>query len=61
MLAACITRFGSKYSLLGPKWYLIVFIIADAVSLILQAVGGGGAAKNAKMRQKTTTNTHISG
>lgn len=60
LLGACIRHLGAEYSLLGPKWYLIVFIIADIVSLVLQAVGGGGAAVQAQNFEDTKSNTRIS-
>lgn len=56
----CIKHLGSQYSLLGAKWYLIIFVIADIISLVLQAVGGGGAAVQAQRYEDTTSNTHIS-
>lgn len=40
--------------------YLVIFIIADIISLVLQAVGGGGAAVQAQNFEDTTSNTHIS-
>lgn len=56
----CIKALGKEYSLMGPNLYLIVFVIADIVSLVLQAIGGGGAAINAKNYEDTKSNTHIS-
>ncbi|KAJ4162165.1 hypothetical protein NW765_010260 [Fusarium oxysporum] len=41
MLKHIVALFGAKWSVLKPKWYTIIFITADVVSLVLQAVGGG--------------------
>lgn len=60
MLGACIARMGPQYAVLGAKWYLVVFIIADIVSLVLQAIGGGGASMAAQNGTDTTNSTHIS-
>lgn len=60
LLGMCIRHLGPQYSLLGPKWYIIVFVIADIVSLVLQAIGGGGAAVQAQNYEDTDKNTRIS-
>ncbi|RSH94242.1 hypothetical protein EHS25_004045 [Saitozyma podzolica] len=60
ILGYCITRLGSAYSLLKPKWYLITFVSADIISLVLQAIGGGRAAVAAKLGTNTHTATQIS-
>ncbi|KAJ3510368.1 hypothetical protein NLJ89_g4712 [Agrocybe chaxingu] len=39
-----IERLGASYSRLSPKWYTILFITCDVVSLVIQGVGGGIAA-----------------
>ncbi|KAF9035021.1 hypothetical protein BDZ89DRAFT_1062273 [Hymenopellis radicata] len=39
-----INRLGSGYSRLTPKRYIILFFSCDALSLVVQAVGGGSAA-----------------
>ncbi|BEJ16825.1 hypothetical protein CspHIS471_0602260 [Cutaneotrichosporon sp. HIS471] len=59
LLGHCIKVLGREYSLIGPNWYLIIFIIADIISLVLQAVGGGGAAVQAQKFEDTTSNTRI--
>ncbi|GFZ42983.1 hypothetical protein JCM24511_00701 [Saitozyma sp. JCM 24511] len=59
ILGYCITRLGSAYSLLKPKWYLITFVSADIISLVLQAIGGGRAAVAAKLGTNTHTATQI--
>ncbi|CAK9779551.1 RTA1-domain-containing protein [Cutaneotrichosporon oleaginosum] len=59
ILGFCIKVLGPQYSLIGPNWYLIIFIIADIISLVLQAVGGGGAAVQAQRFEDTTSNTRI--
>lgn len=60
LLGLSIKHIGHQYSLIGPNLYLVIFVIADIVSLVLQAIGGGGAAMDAKEYRDTTTNTHIS-
>jgi hypothetical protein len=50
---------GREYSFLAPKWYTVIFVIADIISLVVQAVGGGQAAVAAKTQSDTTTGTHI--
>ncbi|KZO95044.1 RTA1-domain-containing protein [Calocera viscosa TUFC12733] len=44
ILGIIISRLGPQYSRLSPKWYSIVFIVADLGALIIQAVGGATAA-----------------
>ncbi|KAF4562635.1 hypothetical protein EYR40_009863 [Pleurotus pulmonarius] len=44
ILGRIITRLGPVYSRLSPKWYTIVFLCCDIVSLVIQGVGGGMAA-----------------
>jgi len=48
MLGVIISRLGSQYSRLSPKIYSIVFITADVVALVVQAVGGGMASEAAQ-------------
>ncbi|CAF1044396.1 unnamed protein product [Adineta ricciae] len=50
---------GRQYSLLPPLWYTIIFVIADVISLIVQAVGGGQAADAARTNADTTNGTNI--
>ncbi|KZO95040.1 RTA1-domain-containing protein [Calocera viscosa TUFC12733] len=44
ILGIIISRLGTKYSRLSPRLYSIVFITADVVALVVQAVGGGMAS-----------------
>ncbi|KAG6829098.1 hypothetical protein H0H92_005711 [Tricholoma furcatifolium] len=39
-----IERLGTSYSRLPPKWYSIIFITADVISLVMQGTGGGLAS-----------------
>jgi len=48
ILGELIRRLGSKYSRLSPKWYSILFVSADIISLVVQAVGGAKASTAAK-------------
>jgi hypothetical protein len=50
---------GRQYSILAPKWYTIIFVICDLISLIVQAVGGAQAAIAAKAKTYTSNGTHI--
>ncbi len=50
---------GRQYSTLAPKWYTIIFVICDLISLIVQAVGGGQAAIAAETNSDTSGGTHI--
>lgn len=47
ILGIAIRKLGPQYSLLRPSWYLIVFLTADIISCILQAIGGGKASASA--------------
>ncbi|GHJ90097.1 hypothetical protein NliqN6_6499 [Naganishia liquefaciens] len=58
-LGLCIKHLGEEYSLLKSKWYMILFVIADVVSLVIQAVGGGRAAVQSQNYEDTTTSTNI--
>lgn len=44
VLKHIVMEFGEQWSRLKPKWYTWIFITADIVSLVLQAIGGGTAA-----------------
>lgn len=44
MLRHIVEIFGTRWSILRPKQYSIIFITADLISLILQGAGGGLAA-----------------
>jgi hypothetical protein len=49
---------GRKYSILAPKWYAIIFVICDLISLILQGIGGRQAAVAVRTNRDTTDGTH---
>ena len=51
---------GPAYSLLRPKAYIAIFVTADAVCLVLQAIGGGLAAVRAKSGNNVQMPTRIS-
>ncbi|KAK8846512.1 hypothetical protein IAR55_005598 [Kwoniella newhampshirensis] len=59
VLGMAISRLGPQYSLIRPNWYFIVFITADLISLILQAIGGGQAASSAADGAPTQSATNI--
>ncbi|KAF4451290.1 hypothetical protein F53441_5711 [Fusarium austroafricanum] len=55
MLKHIVALFGAQWSVLKPKWYTIIFITADVVSLVLQAAGGGITA-TADLKDRDTIN-----
>ncbi|WWD16916.1 hypothetical protein CI109_101348 [Kwoniella shandongensis] len=59
VLGYCITRLGPAYSLLSPRMYLAVFVTADIISLVVQAIGGGKAAVAAQQGTPTGPATKI--
>ena len=59
MLGMAISRLGQQYSLLRPMYFFIIFISADVLSLVLQAVGGGQASSQAADGSPTASATHI--
>ncbi|OCF78259.1 hypothetical protein I204_00196 [Kwoniella mangroviensis CBS 8886] len=59
ILGYCITQLGHAYSLLRPRMYLAVFVTADVISLVVQAIGGGQAAVAAQNGTDTDKATKI--
>ncbi|WVW79820.1 hypothetical protein I302_101790 [Kwoniella bestiolae CBS 10118] len=59
ILGYCITQLGHAYSLLRPRMYLAVFVTADVISLVIQAIGGGKAAVAAQEGTDTHAATKI--
>lgn len=59
VLGSAIHKLGAQYSVLPANWYFIVFITADIISLVLQAIGGGQAAASASDHAPTQTATNI--
>ncbi|WVR04184.1 hypothetical protein IAU60_001184 [Kwoniella sp. DSM 27419] len=59
VLGMAIKRLGPQYSLLRPNLYFAIFITADIISLILQAVGGGKASASAGEGAPTQSATNI--
>ncbi|EEU38089.1 uncharacterized protein NECHADRAFT_105196 [Fusarium vanettenii 77-13-4] len=60
ILGTLINRLGRSSSLLGPKMYAIVFLTADIVALVIQAIGGALASTEAdKINGDTETGTNI--
>ncbi|KAJ6486972.1 RTA1-like protein [Mycena sanguinolenta] len=49
ILGRIINRLGPAYSRLSPKLYTTLFLCCDVVSLVVQAIGGGMAAKAVNM------------
>ncbi|KAJ7491441.1 RTA1 like protein-domain-containing protein [Mycena galericulata] len=46
MISRVIQRLGTSYSVLSPKWYMILFLPCDIIALVVQGVGGGLASSN---------------
>ncbi|KAH8823749.1 RTA1-domain-containing protein [Flagelloscypha sp. PMI_526] len=44
VLGEIIGRLGREYARLTPRLYFIIFVTADVVALVVQAIGGGTAA-----------------
>jgi len=44
-----------KKSLISAKWFKITFVVADVVSLVIQAIGGGSAGSAGDDYQKLRT------
>jgi hypothetical protein len=59
ILGAIIRRLGYRYSWLTPRWYLIVFISLDLISLVVQAIGGAKASTAAENNQNADPGGHI--
>lgn len=59
VLGTAINQLGERFSVLPSKLYFIIFILADIISLVLQAVGGGQAAASARTSRPTQRATDI--
>ncbi|KAF4449687.1 RTA-like protein [Fusarium austroafricanum] len=57
-LGRVVKAYGRQFSLMSPRTYAVIFICSDAVSLILQAMGGGLAATGKKPK-KVDMGVHI--
>ncbi|KAJ9102685.1 hypothetical protein QFC20_004957 [Naganishia adeliensis] len=53
-----VRHLGEEYSLLKGKWYMILFVIADAIGAVIQVAGGVIAANRFQDRKDTTTATN---
>lgn len=56
-----INTLGQQYSFFRPKWYIVIFVTCDFISLVLQAIGGGWAASVDPPTPKTPTNIMVGG
>ncbi|KAK4501900.1 hypothetical protein PRZ48_007709 [Zasmidium cellare] len=56
-----IMALGPGYSRLQPKWYTWIFISCDALSIVIQAVGGGIAASSDGSAADTGANIMVAG
>ncbi|KAF7362846.1 hypothetical protein MVEN_00634400 [Mycena venus] len=59
MLGAIILRLGPIYSRLGPKSYTTIFLICDILSLFVQGIGAGIAAKEVINLESPKKGGHI--
>ncbi|WVQ74899.1 hypothetical protein IAR50_004507 [Cryptococcus sp. DSM 104548] len=61
ILGVAIQALGPQYSLLSPRWYVIIFVSCDFISLVLQAIGGGWAATADSPVPHTPTDIMVGG
>ncbi|ADV23363.1 hypothetical protein I305_05590 [Cryptococcus gattii E566] len=61
ILGMGINTLGQQYSFFRPKWYIVIFVTCDFISLVLQAIGGGWAASVDPPTPKTPTNIMVGG
>jgi len=59
ILGRIITILGHRYSRLKPKAYIITFLTADIVALVVQAVGGAKASLAFQSGKDATPGSHI--
>ncbi|KAF8212653.1 RTA1 like protein-domain-containing protein [Mycena galopus ATCC 62051] len=59
LLGAVILRLGPMYSRLGPKSYTTIFLICDILSLFVQGIGAGIAAKEVIQLKSPKLGGHI--
>jgi len=59
LLGGAIVHLGQQFSILRPVYYLGVFLCADCIACILQAIGGGEAAGSAATGTPTNSSTKI--
>ena len=59
LLGVAIRKLGPQYSVLRPRYYLILFLTIDVLSLVLQAIGGGKASSSAATGVPTQSATNI--
>jgi hypothetical protein len=59
VIAQLTLIYGTKFSLLRPMQYSLIFIICDIISIALQAAGGGVAAGALSDYESTDDGSHI--
>lgn len=59
LLAQLLVVYGSQYSILRPLWFSYIFILCDAISLAIQAGGGGLTAIKLQNLEPLGTGTNI--
>jgi RTA1 like protein len=50
---------GRENSPLRPAWYIMIFSSFDIIALVIQAIGGSGAAQAEQQGTSTIASTHI--
>ncbi|KZT70110.1 RTA1-domain-containing protein [Daedalea quercina L-15889] len=59
ILGHIIRRLGQQYSRLSARWYTIIFVVCDIISLVVQALGGAAAAAAANNHKSPTSGSDI--
>jgi len=59
ILGMVVNQIGTHYSRISPKAYSIVFVSADVVSLVIQAIGGGAASAAAHNHKSADKGGHV--
>ncbi|ODV77638.1 RTA1-domain-containing protein, partial [Suhomyces tanzawaensis NRRL Y-17324] len=59
LLAQVIVIYGRNCSILPPLWFSYVFVFCDAMSLLVQAIGGGMASVALHRRAALGPGTHV--
>jgi len=59
ILGMVVRQIGTHFSRISPRLYSIIFISADVVSLVIQAIGGGAASAAAHNHKSAEKGGHV--